>query len=664
MDSFISIDFGTAAVAFESPAVGVASEAATAAPVLSRGTQAPSEAAVEAFQTAMAKPIADNAAVEVAFDSAVKAFNAAVAAVEKTVTPVVADVDSAVRDVQVAVDSVGRDDLIPPQQTVVPPPAYMTSRRVEVNAPYQAVDLVGRDDLIPPQQTVVPPSADMSSRRVEANAPYQAVVVPQAPVAVDSVVPQAPVAVDSVVPQAPVAVDSVGRDDLIPPQQTAVPPPVDTTSLRVEVNAPAQTVVVTQAPVAVDPVVPQAPLAIDQVVPQTPVAVDSVVPQAPVAVYSVGRDDLIPPQQTAIPPPTDMTSRRVEDNAPTQAVVVPQTTVGVDTVVPQTPVAVDTVAPQTPVAVDSVGRNNLIPPQQAVVPPSVDTTSRRVEVNAPYQTVALVGRDDLIPPQQTAVPPPADMTSRRVEVNAPYQAVVAPQAPVAVDQVVPQASVAVDPVVPQAPVAVDSVVPQPPVAVDSVERDDLIPPQQAAVPPPADMTSRRVADNGPVQAVAVSDVDEVSEARAENIIAAGVVPQQQIAAAVDSHVADPAGVQAVDAVSARTVEVAERVSKAMTASEVLIQAAEAVADTILVSPGLLRGEGEIRVQLRPDVLDGTEIRIGVAGRQLDVSFMPSNADMSALIEQCRPQLEQHLAARIHRFSVSVSVAKKSRSGDD
>ena len=369
MDSFISIDFGTAAVAFESPAVGVASEAATAAPVLSRGTQAPSEVAVEAFQTAMAKPIADNAAVEVAFDSAVKAFNAAVAAVEKTVTPVVADVDSAGRDVQVAVDSVGRDALIPPQQTVVPPPA--------------------------------------------------------------------------------------------------------------------------------------------------------------------------------------------------------------------------------------------------------------------------------------------DMTSRRVEVNAPYQAVVAPQAPVAVDQVAPQA-----------PVAVDSVVPQPPVAVDSVGRDDLIPPQQAAVPPQADMSSRRVADNAPVQAVAVSDVDDVPEARAENIIAAGVVPQQQIAAAVDSHVADPAGVQAVDAVSARTVEVAERVSKAMTASEVLIQAAEAVADTIFVSPGLLRGEGEIRVQLRPDVLDGTEIRIGVAGRQLDVSFMPSNADMSALIEQCRPQLEQHLAARIHRFSVSVSVAKKSRSGDD
>ncbi len=116
--------------------------------------------------------------------------------------------------------------------------------------------------------------------------------------------------------------------------------------------------------------------------------------------------------------------------------------------------------------------------------------------------------------------------------------------------------------------------------------------------------------------------------------------------------------------SARTVEVAERVTKAMSASEVLIQAAEAVADTILVSPGLLRGEGEIRVQLRPDVLDGTEIRIGVSGRQLDVAFMPSTADMSALIEQCRPQLEQHLAARIHRFSVSVSVSKKARGGDD
>ena len=161
-------------------------------------------------------------------------------------------------------------------------------------------------------------------------------------------------------------------------------------------------------------------------------------------------------------------------------------------------------------------------------------------------------------------------------------------------------------------------------------------------------------------------MDETPEAKAENMIAAGFTPGVQAAAESMQKVADPSGVQAVEAVRARTVEVAERVAKTMTASEVLVQAAEAVADTILVSPGLLRGEGEIRVQLKPDVLDGTEIRIGVAGRNLDVAFMPRTADMSALIEQCRPQLEQHLAARIHRFTVNVSVGagRKARSDEE
>jgi len=142
------------------------------------------------------------------------------------------------------------------------------------------------------------------------------------------------------------------------------------------------------------------------------------------------------------------------------------------------------------------------------------------------------------------------------------------------------------------------------------------------------------------------------------------MPGAQAAVDGTQKVVDPSGVQAVNAVSARTAEVVERVTKVMTASDVLVQAAEAVADTILVSPGLLRGEGEIRVQLKPDVLDGSEIRIGVSGKNLDVSFVPRTYDMSALIEQCRPQLEQHLAARIHRFTVKVSVERKSRVDDE
>ena len=162
----------------------------------------------------------------------------------------------------------------------------------------------------------------------------------------------------------------------------------------------------------------------------------------------------------------------------------------------------------------------------------------------------------------------------------------------------------------------------------------------------------------------VEEVGAEEEPNADRLVAAGVAPQAQVENLARTLVADASKVQAVEAAGARTVELAERVTKAMSASEVLVQAAEAVADAILVSPGLLRGEGELRVQLKPDVLDGTEILIGVTGRQMEVVFMPQTADMSLLIEQCRPQLEQHLASRIHRFSVNVSVDRKSRLGDD
>ena len=202
-----------------------------------------------------------------------------------------------------------------------------------------------------------------------------------------------------------------------------------------------------------------------------------------------------------------------------------------------------------------------------------------------------------------------------------------------------------------------STVPNEPLKTDSAV------PVEAEDAAPAEAKPAKVASSGRPQAAAdVQDAEDVPEARADNIVAAGVAPRVQDTASVAQI--DPSGVQSVEAVSARTIEVADRVTKAMSASEVLIQAAEAVADAILVSPGLLRGEGEIRVQLKPDVLDGTEIRIGVTGRQMDVAFMPSNADMSALIEQCRPQLEQHLAARIHRFAVNVSVDRKSRTRDE
>ncbi len=117
----------------------------------------------------------------------------------------------------------------------------------------------------------------------------------------------------------------------------------------------------------------------------------------------------------------------------------------------------------------------------------------------------------------------------------------------------------------------------------------------------------------------------------------------------------------VTAVEAVVAAFTPSVARAVEPAQVLVEAARAVADTLLVTPGLLRGEGEIRIQLRPDVLDGTEIRIAVAGRQLTVAFTPPTHELAALIEQSRPQLTAHLAERIHSFQIAVDVRRRVRS---
>ena len=132
-----------------------------------------------------------------------------------------------------------------------------------------------------------------------------------------------------------------------------------------------------------------------------------------------------------------------------------------------------------------------------------------------------------------------------------------------------------------------------------------------------------------------------------------MVPDAAVSVDVPREV--PVSVFAVDAVRAAFAPDPVIAPQALSASEVLVQAANAVADTLLVTPGLLRGQGEMRIQLKPDVLDGTEIKIAVTGRQLDIQFAPQTHDMSVMIERCRSQLEQHLASRIHSFQIAVEV---------
>ncbi len=133
-----------------------------------------------------------------------------------------------------------------------------------------------------------------------------------------------------------------------------------------------------------------------------------------------------------------------------------------------------------------------------------------------------------------------------------------------------------------------------------------------------------------------------------------VMPQQvEIAVKPDDAGAPVARADAVEAVA--------RVEQAVSATEVMVRAAEAVADAILVTPGLVNGEGEMLIRLKPDVLDGSEVRISVTGRELGVEFMPVRMETAAFIERNLPQLQQQLVARVHAYTIGVSV-KRERNG--
>ena len=87
----------------------------------------------------------------------------------------------------------------------------------------------------------------------------------------------------------------------------------------------------------------------------------------------------------------------------------------------------------------------------------------------------------------------------------------------------------------------------------------------------------------------------------------------------------------------------------------LVEAALQVADTILVTPSFVRGEGTITIQLKPTVLDGSEIRLEAKGTEIKVVVAPATHSIAQVVEQSKAQFEQTLAERIPTFQIAVSV---------
>ena len=112
--------------------------------------------------------------------------------------------------------------------------------------------------------------------------------------------------------------------------------------------------------------------------------------------------------------------------------------------------------------------------------------------------------------------------------------------------------------------------------------------------------------------------------------------------------------------SARTEAVVATVTRMV---ETVNQIVEAVAAEIAVSPTLASGNGDIRITLKPTVLDGSEIRLTAQSGELTVSIAPATPAAAALAAAALPRLETALAEHapsFHHVAVVVATARKGK----
>ena len=93
-------------------------------------------------------------------------------------------------------------------------------------------------------------------------------------------------------------------------------------------------------------------------------------------------------------------------------------------------------------------------------------------------------------------------------------------------------------------------------------------------------------------------------------------------------------------------------------SHELVEAAAEVADTILVTPSLVRGDGEVKIRLKPTVLEGSEIRLEAKGNSITVEVSPATPDIARVVERSQAQFAQQLSERLPSFQFAVSISQR------
>ena len=551
--------------------------------------------------------------------------------------PTVAPVASKRQTIAIVTDTPAQAQPSAPVQTptVVPAAPKQQTIAIVTDTPVQA------QPAVPVQKpTMVTVAPQQQTIAVMTDTPVQA--QPAAPVQMPTVVPAAPKpAANAVVTDTPV------------PAQPAAPVQVPT---EVTATIQPQTIaVVTDTPVSAQPAVPA----------QTPTIVTAAPKQQTIAVVtdtSIQAQPSVPVQTPTVAPatPKPQTIAIVTD-APVQAQ--PATPVQTPTVVPAVPkqqtiaVVADTPVPAQPaVPVQAPTEGNAIPPLTA------DTATGTVNV----ERVSTSTIKQVIEPANRQVPETIPTQDGPRETQ-PVQTTEMPVLPTKPDAGV-QAEESLDIPTDRMVHARNPVLASPSVSDGEIsrvtDREGIGKSSPAAAVPFTQYTETKSVTNQSDRPLRTAQAERATVSEKRDLPG----PDERIPKAVPEKILQPQALPiqpapetgiVSSALPSEAIAQTERAAASSRTRE-LVEAIEAVSERILVTPGLMRGEGEIRIFLKSEILEGSEVRILASGDTLTVSFLPTVPDIAQLIELNRPQLEARLAERIQSFHIAVLVKKGNR----
>ena len=84
---------------------------------------------------------------------------------------------------------------------------------------------------------------------------------------------------------------------------------------------------------------------------------------------------------------------------------------------------------------------------------------------------------------------------------------------------------------------------------------------------------------------------------------------------------------------------------------------ETVVETMAVTPALATGgDGELRIRLKSDILDGSSVKMEVKGGELKIVVVPASRAAEEILLKAQESFQNQLAERVTAWRINVGIA--------